>query len=123
MYRFVPSNNCVINRQNLSEQAFGGVKRVVVQCDVNTSHLHFFVMLAKSSQNLSTNITVIKTYNSRTASFYVNSLRHCAISFHEITAFESVNDHNITNTLKMENILTLLDTFRISFTLVRHLVM
>ena len=29
----VPSNNCVINRQNLSEQAFGGIKQVAVKCD------------------------------------------------------------------------------------------
>ena len=31
----VPNNNCVINRQNLSEQPFGGMRRVDVKCDAD----------------------------------------------------------------------------------------
>ena len=33
----VPSNNGVINRQNLSEQALGRMERVTVKCDANKS--------------------------------------------------------------------------------------
>ena len=31
----VPNNNCVINRQNLIEQASGGMKQVAVKCNAN----------------------------------------------------------------------------------------
>ena len=31
----VPNNNCVINRQDLFEQPFSGIKQVVVKCDAN----------------------------------------------------------------------------------------
>ena len=30
-----PSNNCVINRQNLSQQTFSGMKQVAIKCDAN----------------------------------------------------------------------------------------